>query len=771
MGCQPADSEPYTPFDAEQEADAEEDVGQTSAALVQQLSGQSLTITDAGAMDRLTTSIASCSGSLIYAIRSDGTLHFNHDGGRGPWTKFAKGLPKGTTGSKIACDRRHLFFLDSSNVLWHASLATNGQMQEAGEPRKPKEWKTQSGSTGYGVPVGTTDIQSGNGNIYALAFDSATQSSKLWASELDDSSKGGSYFQGQLTSWKLLASNLGSVRATGAGSLALVTLAPYESMRPANRNVGMNPDGSLFFNDRLLQGQNAWTSFPNGGLDIVTITSSEPNVFYALTKEPTLNARQRRLQRFEFRETSCSDGVDNDANGLLDGEDPVCRQQLANDFCEANPSSTPKCFRFIQDVPGPSDALVTCQDGVATVQPGLCQDSFGDYLTHESNLYTPEPADMGRYCNVHFTDGTWAFGWNGLNPCAELKAQKPGGRTVRAGLYSKTQLNDILLKCSDGGVVFSLMGTAGLATASAAVGHTANACVVTVSPRSMPVFKSPLPPSAWASSPTLGGRSFGVGHVFDHARRCQPGDPECPCEPSDGVPESGDVGRACYMWLDDFGAPFPMPTTRLDYRGRAIDNEDYDEQNGYDFIVREGTPVRAIASGKVIEGGSRDRDVRGTGGGTPAQSEIYIRHFVGAGDTYSEGFVSYYAHLKLRLVVSGETVQAGQIIGYVGTTGASSHPHLHFDVTRITNTNGSLQGDPAFGHRIEYVLDVNDPTQTGVRGTSLAGTMDAYGWRAPQGIDPAGYLWSRAATPYGGVVGLGAWAPILWPASETPPRN
>tara|TARA_B100002051_G_C16708441_1_gene625222 strand:+ start:131 stop:1432 length:1302 start_codon:yes stop_codon:yes gene_type:complete len=85
---------------------------------------------------------------------------------------------------------------------------------------------------------------------------------------------------------------------------------------------------------------------------------------------------------------------------------------------------------------------------------------------------------------------------------------------------------------------------------------------------------------------------------------------------------------------------------------------------GTDFAAPEGTPIMASGDGKVIR-------ARWCGGGGNC---IKIKH----NSTYS----TVYAHLKnfARGIREGVRVKQGQIIGYVGSTGMSTGPHLHYEV-------------------------------------------------------------------------------------------
>jgi murein DD-endopeptidase MepM/ murein hydrolase activator NlpD len=85
---------------------------------------------------------------------------------------------------------------------------------------------------------------------------------------------------------------------------------------------------------------------------------------------------------------------------------------------------------------------------------------------------------------------------------------------------------------------------------------------------------------------------------------------------------------------------------------------------GLDFRGEFGAPVRATGAGKVI--------VAENSGAYGNMVEIEHAH----------GVTSRYAHLSMVAVVPGQEVQAGTLLGRVGSTGRSTGPHLHYE-TRI----------------------------------------------------------------------------------------
>lgn len=78
-----------------------------------------------------------------------------------------------------------------------------------------------------------------------------------------------------------------------------------------------------------------------------------------------------------------------------------------------------------------------------------------------------------------------------------------------------------------------------------------------------------------------------------------------------------------------------------------------------------GSPIVASRAGVVVQ---INYDSWGGGYGTYA--------FVDHGD----GYMTVYAHMSSRIVSVGQYVSQGQVLGYIGSTGNSSGPHLHFEV-------------------------------------------------------------------------------------------
>jgi murein DD-endopeptidase MepM/ murein hydrolase activator NlpD len=118
---------------------------------------------------------------------------------------------------------------------------------------------------------------------------------------------------------------------------------------------------------------------------------------------------------------------------------------------------------------------------------------------------------------------------------------------------------------------------------------------------------------------------------------------------------------------------FILPTGSRAVSGWVFGDRRNPRHQGLDYRCRLGDPIYAADSGTVI--------YAGWGGGYG--NLVQINH--------GNGFVTYYAHFTAFAVVNGQGVAQGQVVGYCGSTGFSTGPHLHYEI----RYNGVPQ-NPAF---------------------------------------------------------------------------
>ena len=124
--------------------------------------------------------------------------------------------------------------------------------------------------------------------------------------------------------------------------------------------------------------------------------------------------------------------------------------------------------------------------------------------------------------------------------------------------------------------------------------------------------------------------------------------------PSDGAPSSS--GWISPLKSYKLTSPFGM---------RKHPSLGYERMhNGVDMAAPAGTPIYAAKSGKVTAASFQ------SGG---AGNYVSINH--------GDGFSSIYMHMTRYIVSVGDYVSAGQVIGYVGSTGLSNGNHLHFGIS------------------------------------------------------------------------------------------
>lgn len=96
---------------------------------------------------------------------------------------------------------------------------------------------------------------------------------------------------------------------------------------------------------------------------------------------------------------------------------------------------------------------------------------------------------------------------------------------------------------------------------------------------------------------------------------------------------------------------------------RFFNGEERNAHSGLDFAVPRGTPVQAPADGVVTIVGDYFFNGR----------TVFVDH--------GQGFITMYCHLDAITVAKGQQVKRGDMIGRVGSTGRSTGPHLHWNVS------------------------------------------------------------------------------------------
>ena len=107
---------------------------------------------------------------------------------------------------------------------------------------------------------------------------------------------------------------------------------------------------------------------------------------------------------------------------------------------------------------------------------------------------------------------------------------------------------------------------------------------------------------------------------------------------------------------------FILPTGSYAVSGWVFGDPRNPRHIGLDYRCRLGDPIYAADGGTVV--------FTGWGGGYG--NLVRVDH--------GNGFVTYYAHLNAFAVANGQGVAQGQLVGTCGTTGASTGPHLHYEI-------------------------------------------------------------------------------------------
>ena len=152
----------------------------------------------------------------------------------------------------------------------------------------------------------------------------------------------------------------------------------------------------------------------------------------------------------------------------------------------------------------------------------------------------------------------------------------------------------------------------------------------------------------------------------------------------------------------------------------------FDSHSGIDWMMPEGTPILAVADGKVVfAGDTTPYPCPVLGGKLTVATFVMLEHSITTRGGVSLRVRTLYTHLSQAAVKMNDQVAQGQQVGLSGNTGCSGGPHLHFDTLRQN-----------------------------VRGTFVS--FDPYGWEGaspdPWAVRPDGLvsipMWSRAPELY-----------------------
>ena len=144
--------------------------------------------------------------------------------------------------------------------------------------------------------------------------------------------------------------------------------------------------------------------------------------------------------------------------------------------------------------------------------------------------------------------------------------------------------------------------------------------------------------------------------------------------PTGAGPNSGNINPNGWTFPTTKGTPLGSP---FGPRGGGY-------HTGIDLNIGAGSPFYASRDGVVETKQYSIYTIMGDGGAwcpvlglvtDPNQKDIWIRHTVDG-----EQYTSVYAHMSRYLKKTGDTVKAGELIGYTGGSGCSSGPHVHFEI-------------------------------------------------------------------------------------------
>ena len=159
------------------------------------------------------------------------------------------------------------------------------------------------------------------------------------------------------------------------------------------------------------------------------------------------------------------------------------------------------------------------------------------------------------------------------------------------------------------------------------------------------------------------------------------------------MPADGEMARTEAGFSPPFASGVPCHVSdNFGERRNPFDPSHYEFHPGVDIGVAEGTPVQAMASGRVL--------FAGVSGGYGNMVAIDVRDGMRRTTILS-------GHLQSLFVQQGDTVSGGDVIGQAGSTGRSTGPHLHLQVcsdARVTRFGAFVCGTAENPYEVWHTL-------------------------------------------------------------------
>ncbi len=135
-------------------------------------------------------------------------------------------------------------------------------------------------------------------------------------------------------------------------------------------------------------------------------------------------------------------------------------------------------------------------------------------------------------------------------------------------------------------------------------------------------------------------------------------------------PATGSRRRGDAQTLPSRGASLPnvWPLAERGFITQTLLDGEQGEHPGLDIAVPADSYIRAAGGGTVVDEG---------------EDAVYGRFVV---IDHGDGYTTLYAHASLTLVVRGQQVREREVIALSGSTGHSTAPHLHFEISRAGET-------------------------------------------------------------------------------------